>query len=99
MSYTRYDWNEIRKHSHEKDAWIVIDGYVYDVTHFLDIHPGGANIIAEHLGKDATEAFNDFSIHEHSANALEMMKKFRIGVVEGKVISSTETRERFVRFF
>jgi predicted heme/steroid binding protein len=94
--YTCYEWSEIGKHSHEKDAWIVIDGFVYDVTNFLNIHPGGVDIIAEHFGKDATEAFKDPLVHMHSQNALEMMKKFRIGVVKGKAPSPQDTRERFV---
>ena len=29
-------------------------GKVYDVTDFLDQHPGGANIILANSGKDAT---------------------------------------------
>jgi cytochrome b involved in lipid metabolism len=99
MNFTRYDWNEIEKHSNEKDAWIVIDGYVYNVTDFLNIHPGGADVIIERLGRDATEAFNNSLIHAHSQNALEMMKKFRIGVVKDKQVFSNETRDRFSNIF
>jgi cytochrome b involved in lipid metabolism len=36
---------EISKHNSEKDAWIVVDGVVYDVTEFLGTHPGGVEVI------------------------------------------------------
>lgn len=35
---------EITRHRREGDAWIVVDGKVYDVTHFLEVHPGGAEV-------------------------------------------------------
>lgn len=35
---------EISKHNSEKDAWIVVDGVVYDVTEFLGTHPGGVEV-------------------------------------------------------
>jgi cytochrome b involved in lipid metabolism len=35
---------EILEHRSEDDAWIVVDGKVYDVTHFLETHPGGPQV-------------------------------------------------------
>ncbi|WVQ79977.1 hypothetical protein IAT38_002078 [Cryptococcus sp. DSM 104549] len=43
--------------SREKGVWIVVHGNVYDVTDFLDDHPGGAEIILRYAGKDATEEY------------------------------------------
>jgi hypothetical protein len=42
---------EIAEHSNRQSCWIVIEGRAYDVTDFLDSHPGGAAIILRHAGK------------------------------------------------
>ena len=32
--------DELAKHNKEGDAWIAIDGHVYDVSKFAELHPG-----------------------------------------------------------
>jgi len=32
--------DELSRHNSENDAWLAIDGVVYNVTRFLDAHPG-----------------------------------------------------------
>ena len=36
---------EIAQHRKKNNAWIVIGDLVYDVTKFLNDHPGGANVL------------------------------------------------------
>ncbi|EFH38668.1 predicted protein, partial [Arabidopsis lyrata subsp. lyrata] len=52
---------EVSQHSSSQDCWIVIDGKVYDVTKFLDDHPGGDEVILTSTGKDATDDFEGFA--------------------------------------
>ena len=47
-------WDDIQKHSSKTDRWIVIEGYVYDVTNWAKKHPGGERIIQHFAGQDAT---------------------------------------------
>ncbi len=48
---------ELSKHNNEASCWIAINGVVYDFTDFVSQHPGGANILLQNAGKDATAIF------------------------------------------
>lgn len=49
---------------------------VYDVTKYLDDHPGGAEVMLDVAGQDADEFFEDIG---HSKEARNELKKFYIG--------------------
>ena len=53
-------WDEISQHNTKDDCWVVVDGVVYDMTDFLDEHPGGKRLPVKHSGKDVTEIWNSF---------------------------------------
>ena len=46
-----YSLDEVNKHRSNKDCWLVVHGKVYDVTDFLEEHPGGYDIILQVTGK------------------------------------------------
>ncbi|KAI8992452.1 acyl-CoA dehydrogenase/oxidase [Pilobolus umbonatus] len=71
--------DEISKHASADDLWITIDGSVYDLTRFADMHPGGAGPIIEYAGKDATEAFYGL----HRQEILAKYNRYKIGTIEG----------------
>ena len=43
-------WQEIKKHNNHNDCWIVIDHFVYDITQWIQKHPGG-NVLTILAGK------------------------------------------------
>ncbi|PSS27564.1 hypothetical protein M430DRAFT_94289 [Amorphotheca resinae ATCC 22711] len=68
-----------------KDAssglYIIIDDGVYDVTNFVDEHPGGAKILKRVAGKDATKQFWKY----HNEGVLKKYGgKLRVGSVAEK---------------
>ncbi|XP_068629944.1 cytochrome b5 [Battus philenor] len=75
--------DEVKKHRNKKSVWMVIHNDVYDVTSFLEEHPGGEDTLLEAAGKDATEAFEDVG---HSNDARELLNKYKIGTLPGKEV-------------
>lgn len=50
----------MQKHKLESDCWIVLHGEVYDVTEFLDNHPGGKKEIMKYAGgKNCDEIWDE----------------------------------------
>jgi alkylation response protein AidB-like acyl-CoA dehydrogenase len=71
---------EVAKNNTEDSLWMIIDSRVYDVTDFLDAHPGGAAVLKQVAGTDATEAF--YNLHRHEV--LQKYESLSIGTVEGE---------------
>ncbi|NXJ10595.1 CYB5B protein, partial [Odontophorus gujanensis] len=69
---------EVGKRNSNREVWLVIHGRVYDVTRFLEEHPGGEEVLLEQAGRDATESFEDVG---HSTDAREMLKQYYIGEI------------------
>lgn len=56
-------------------SWLFVCGgrwCRYDITEFLDQHPGGEEVVLETAGTDASGAFDDVG---HSSDARDMLKK------------------------
>ncbi|KNG82793.1 putative cytochrome B5 [Aspergillus nomiae NRRL 13137] len=67
---------QVQKHCKPDDVWIVLHNRVYDVTKYLEDHPGGSAILVEVAGTDATEAFEEVG---HSDEAREQLEPFYVG--------------------
>ncbi|KAJ9182395.1 hypothetical protein P3X46_006396 [Hevea brasiliensis] len=74
---------QVSEHNNPKDCWLIIDGKVYDVTKFLEDHPGGDEVLLSATGKDATDDFEDVG---HSTSAREMMDQYYVGEIDSSTI-------------
>lgn len=73
---------------------------VYDVTPFLDEHPGGDSLILAYKGMDITEALKDPMSHLHSETCYEMLDEMYLVALlatdeEAKKILTDENRTSF----
>lgn len=58
---------EVARHATHSSCWLMIHGDAYDVTSFLNEHPGGKTVLLKQAGDDATEVFDAV----HSVDILE----------------------------
>ena len=79
-----YSAAEVSKHKTKNDCWIVINSKVYNVTNYLDFHPGGADMILMVCGKDATKEYSTQGGRgkPHSAKADAQLANYLIGKLE-----------------
>ncbi|KAJ5629450.1 Acyl-CoA desaturase [Penicillium herquei] len=75
------EWEEYVQQAGRGRALIAIAGFVYDVTDFVDHHPGG-KILNTAIGKDATAMFHG-GIFQHSVAAGEMLSTMQVYVIRG----------------
>ena len=83
----RYNWTgraerwytaeEVAHHRTPTDLWLIAHGKVYDVTRWVEMHPGGAAALLRRGGLDATRDF-DF----HTKHARKMWEQTYIGKLD-----------------
>jgi len=66
----------IAEHSGREDVWMSIHNKVYNVTKYLEDHPGGEEVLMDRAGQDATEDFEDVG---HSNEARKKLEEFNVG--------------------
>eukprot|EP00803_Ostreobium_quekettii_P005806 evm.model.scf_1626.3 EVM.evm.TU.scf_1626.3 scf_1626:21787-23533(-) len=72
-----YTIDDFADRTTRSSCWVAIGDHVYDVTNFLEEHPGGDDIILEEAaGTDATEKFEEIG---HSPAARAMLEKYVVG--------------------
>lgn len=85
-------YQEVENHNSKSDCWVIIHGKVYDVTDFLNQHPGGPAIIIKYAGKDATKAFDP--IHPGDTLTKYLPQKYHLGEVDPTSKPKQQQREK-----
>lgn len=76
MKFYKLSEVSVRDGKKSKDVWVVIKDSVYDVSSFVENHPGSSEMILDHAGKDCTKEFQDVG---HSSEACKELKSMKIG--------------------
>lgn len=77
-----YTAAQVAQHGSATDCWMIIGSEVYDLTSFLDQHPGGAYAMIPYCGKDGTQGFATMDRgrgQTHSASANQLKEDYKIG--------------------
>ncbi|EKX33441.1 hypothetical protein GUITHDRAFT_61164, partial [Guillardia theta CCMP2712] len=67
--------SEVEKRVRAGDALIIIQEMVFDVSTYINKHPGGAFILKNNYGRDSSEKF----LRIHSKHAHQELARFYIG--------------------
>ncbi|PIL36630.1 hypothetical protein GSI_00319 [Ganoderma sinense ZZ0214-1] len=84
MAGRTFTVEEVAQHNKAGDLWIIIDAKVYDVSKFVNLHPGGAGVLLTKTvaGKDATDAF--FGLHRHEVLLRPQYARLQVGTIAGQ---------------
>lgn len=81
--------SELASHNKQNDAWIAIRGIVFNVTRYMDFHPGGISELMRGVGKDATKLFE--SVHAW-VNYQSILQKCVVGrLSRGSITGSSSS--------
>ncbi|EMC93022.1 hypothetical protein BAUCODRAFT_270716 [Baudoinia panamericana UAMH 10762] len=72
--------DEVARHTSEDDLWVIVDHKIYDLSDFVEAHPGGSVVLTQVAGQDATTAF--YNLHRHEV--LQQYASLCLGAVDGE---------------
>lgn len=72
---------EVESHNTSKSCYVILGQNVYDVTDFIESHPGGSELVLEYGGKDVAAILKDEDSHRHSEAAYEILEESLVGFV------------------
>ncbi|KAF4335767.1 L-lactate dehydrogenase (cytochrome) [Fusarium beomiforme] len=76
--------DDLKQHNTANDCWIAVHSKVWDITHFINEHPGGPEVLLNLAGSDATELYNDV----HAPDIIEDLPSDKlIGLLEESATS------------
>eukprot|EP01092_Planopodium_desertum_P005149 TRINITY_DN21657_c0_g1_i1.p1 TRINITY_DN21657_c0_g1~~TRINITY_DN21657_c0_g1_i1.p1 ORF type:complete len:150 (+),score=11.55 TRINITY_DN21657_c0_g1_i1:32-481(+) len=81
---------ELAKHKTREDLWVTIHGRVFNVTNFAEEHPGGDEVLLEWAGDASDEPSKAFDDIMHSQQAIDLMKQYYVGNLEGAKVTIPE---------
>lgn len=83
---------EVEAHNSETSCYVTIDDAIYDITDFVESHPGGPELVLEYAGKDIKEILRDPLSHTHSESAYEILEETLVGFVSEKGSSNQSAK-------
>ncbi|KAJ5111116.1 acyl-CoA dehydrogenase [Penicillium argentinense] len=58
--HASYSLEDVASHNQENSLWVIIDDKIFDLTSYLDDHPGGKKVLLSVGGQDATKKYHKY---------------------------------------
>lgn len=73
----------VAEHNAEQDCWTVIDENVYDISQYVNFHPGGKQLILKACGVDSSTLFHtkDGRGKDHLQSTYALLDTFKLGAL------------------
>jgi 4-hydroxysphinganine ceramide fatty acyl 2-hydroxylase len=82
---------EVQSRKSSKSCYVTLGPNVYDVTSFIESHPGGADLILDQAGTDVTEIMGDEYSHKHTEAAYDILEDHLVGYLATEPVIDTAT--------
>ena len=81
-----YTMAQVKANNSAKSCWAVVDDYVYDLTKWINSHPGGPGAIVSLCGTDATTSFK--AQHQNQAKPAVRLDSYKLGPLKKQLNQS-----------
>jgi FPC/CPF motif-containing protein YcgG/predicted heme/steroid binding protein len=80
---------ELADHDKKTDAWVAVDGVVYDVTGYVAKHLGGSSVLAHAAGRDVSDEFRGI----HGFDPTHLLSHYpKVAILEDAAVDPTAPR-------
>ncbi len=83
----------------QQGYWMIMGKSVYDLTDYMQVHPGGQALIQLNAGIDGTEEFNGVHAHVETANASHLAQRFKVGELFQPVFHDPVKEEAYDKLY
>jgi NAD(P)H-flavin reductase len=92
-----FSWDEYLEHVYRGEQWVVISDSIYDISSFIDVHPGGRTLLECVIGTDATDQFGVRQQKSNRYNWGNVMIPFNNRVLEIQNIMHQHSRYAYFK--
>jgi len=87
---------EVKQHTSDDSLWTIYNNNVYDITEFVDEHPGG-RIILSAGGKDLEQVWEDMGVdwHKTNSNVIQHLEKYKIGKLQSEENFNSDSKSKY----
>jgi fatty acid desaturase/predicted heme/steroid binding protein len=84
-------FNHLNSRKDGQNQLVIFKDFVYDISAWIEKHPGGETVLKQYAGRDITDAFRAY--HSDTGKAMKTMKTLLVGKIERSSSITTTTED------